>query len=281
MLLKDNSPTSLLQDDAPSWVEELRELRARVAELESKVAEGGREAEALFRAMADAAPVMLWTSGPDTLCNFFNKRWLQFRGRRMEQELGNGWAQGVHPDDLRRCVETYLKVVPRPAGVPDRVPAAARRWRVLLDSRQRRASRRRQRWVRGYVGSAVEAHQRAQPVPENNNAFRMPLTDREKQVLILVAEGKSTKEVAAALGISYKTADSHRTKIMDKLDFMRLPAWCGGPYGITSSSLESKSQRPVQTFPRHVLQVRRLGPLAFAVVMVSPPVSSVITIPAG
>jgi DNA-binding CsgD family transcriptional regulator len=47
---------------------------------------------------------------------------------------------------------------------------------------------------------------------------QLPLTDREKQVLILVAGGKSTREVAEALGISYKTADSHRTKIMEKLD---------------------------------------------------------------
>jgi PAS domain S-box-containing protein len=58
--------------------------------------------------MADAAPVMIWRSGTDKLCDFFNQRWLDFTGRTMEQELGNGWSEGVHPDDLDRCMKTYV-----------------------------------------------------------------------------------------------------------------------------------------------------------------------------
>jgi PAS domain S-box-containing protein len=218
MVLRDDSPTALLQEDYTAWIEELRELRVRVAELESKVAESGREAEELFRSIADAAPVMLWMSGPDTLCTFFNKRWLKFRGRRMEQELGNGWAQGVHPDDLRRCMETYLKSFRgrQEFQMEYRLLRADGEYCWVVDSGVPRTEGKA--GFAGYVGSAVEVHERARPVPENHNAARIPLTDREKQVLILVAEGKSTKEVAAALGISYKTADSHRTKIMDKLD---------------------------------------------------------------
>ncbi|PYV34866.1 MAG: DNA-binding response regulator [Acidobacteria bacterium] len=45
-----------------------------------------------------------------------------------------------------------------------------------------------------------------------------PLTPRERQVLQLIAEGKTTKEVASLLGISAKTAEAHRTKIMNKLE---------------------------------------------------------------
>jgi len=58
--------------------------------------------------LVEQSPIMVWRARTDTLCDYFNERWLDFTGRTMEQEFGNGWAEGVHPDDLQRCVEHYL-----------------------------------------------------------------------------------------------------------------------------------------------------------------------------
>lgn len=76
-----------------------RQLQASEASL--------RESEQRFRIVADAAPVLIWMAGVDKLCTFFNKRWLEFTGHSLEQEMGNGWTEGVHREDLQKCLKTY------------------------------------------------------------------------------------------------------------------------------------------------------------------------------
>jgi PAS domain S-box-containing protein len=66
-----------------------------------------RESEGRFRLVADTAPVLIWMSDSDKLCTFFNQSWLNFTGRSLEQELGEGWAAGVHPADVDGCLQTY------------------------------------------------------------------------------------------------------------------------------------------------------------------------------
>jgi PAS domain S-box-containing protein len=66
-----------------------------------------RESEERFRLVANTAPVMIWMSGPDKLCNYFNQPWLDFTGRPLEAELGNGWAELAHPEDFQKYLATY------------------------------------------------------------------------------------------------------------------------------------------------------------------------------
>jgi PAS domain S-box-containing protein len=72
-----------------------------------------RESEERFRLVANTAPVKIWMSGTDKLCNYVNQRWLEFTGRPLEDELGNGWADGVHPEDLKGCMDTYTQAFDR------------------------------------------------------------------------------------------------------------------------------------------------------------------------
>jgi len=62
-----------------------------------------------YQVLVEQSPILIWRSGPDALCDYFNERWLAFRGRKMEEEIGNGWSEGVHPDDYMQCLQTYLE----------------------------------------------------------------------------------------------------------------------------------------------------------------------------
>ena len=66
-----------------------------------------REKEVQYQHLADSGLALIWTAGTDKLCQYFNEPWLKFTGRTIEREIGNGWTEGVHPDDFNRCLQTY------------------------------------------------------------------------------------------------------------------------------------------------------------------------------
>jgi len=126
-----------------------------------------RESEVRFRTVADAAPVMIWMSGPDKLCIFFNKGWLDFTGRTMEQELGNGWAEGVHADDLERCLDVYETSFSarQPFTMEYRLRRNDGEYRWVLDSGTPRFAE--DCAFLGYIGSCIDITARKQAELEN------------------------------------------------------------------------------------------------------------------
>ncbi|MBV6459804.1 MAG: Sensor histidine kinase RcsC [Fimbriimonadaceae bacterium] len=127
-----------------------------------KQAEGAlRASEERFRTMADAAPVLIWMSGPDKLCTWFNKVWLDFVGRSMDEELGNGWAENVHPEDFDQCLETYSRSFDarEPFSMEYRLKRHDGEYRWLLDHGIPRYSVEGE--FAGYIGSCLDITERS------------------------------------------------------------------------------------------------------------------------
>lgn len=135
--------------------------QAQEAALEAEEArERAEESERRFRHTADAAPVLIWTAGADALCDWFNQPWLDFTGRTMEQEMGNGWAECVHPDDLPRCIDTYRTSFDarRSFTMEYRLRAADGTYRWLLDHGVPRFAPGGE--FAGYIGSCIDIDDR-------------------------------------------------------------------------------------------------------------------------
>ncbi len=135
---------------------ELGRLRANLEQQVEERTAQLRESEQRFRDMANAAPVMIWASGVDKLCTFFNKAWLEFTGRTIERELGNGWAESVHADDLAACFETYCSAFDARQAfqMEYRLRRADGEYRWLLDNGVPRFTS--SNVFTGYIGSCID-----------------------------------------------------------------------------------------------------------------------------
>ncbi len=183
VLRKDN-----LSRLVPAIERALREVRARAEH--GHIDEALRESEERFRLMADSAPVLLWMAGTDTLCTFFNKPWLDFTGRTLEQEAGNGWTEGLHPDDFQRCLDTYLSAFEarRNFTMEYRLRRRDGEHRWVLDTGVPRFSAAGE--FAGYIGSCVDITERKHAEERLADARLSSLVRNASDIITVVdAEG--------------------------------------------------------------------------------------------
>ncbi|HEV2664777.1 MAG TPA: PAS domain S-box protein, partial [Blastocatellia bacterium] len=155
-------------------VEAIATVAAPIAQgIERKRAEEAlRASEEKFRILADTAPVMIWVSGTDKLCTFFNKPWLDFTGRSMDEELGAGWTKVIHPEDCDRCLETYVTAFEarEPFKMEYRLRGHDGEYRWILDHGIPRFSPGGD--FLGYVGTCVDITERKQAEAEREQLAR-------------------------------------------------------------------------------------------------------------
>jgi two-component system sensor kinase FixL len=135
-------------------------LLAVLVEHAQRVERSLRESEQRFRTMANTAPVLIWMSGTSGLCEFFNEGWLHFTGSTLEGQLGNGWATGVHPEDVQCCLTVYQTsfAARRPFEIDYRLRRYDGEYRWILDKGVPRYSPGGE--FLGYIGSAIDVTDR-------------------------------------------------------------------------------------------------------------------------
>lgn len=180
-----------------------------------------RLSEERFRRMADCAPVMIWISGTDKLCTWFNRPWLLFTGRTMAQEIGEGWAEGLHPDDRERCLDIYTSAFDRrdPFEMEYRLRRHDGEFRWIIDSGVPLISDTGK--FAGYIGSCRDitdrrhaeellrgrVRERAEELASANERLKEEIQQRQRAETLIANENRILELIAAgsALGTVLKT----------------------------------------------------------------------------
>jgi len=152
-----------------------------------------RESEQRFKSVADTAPVLIWMSDVNKFCTYFNKPWLDFTGRAMEDELGNGWTDRVHADDFQRCIDTYTQSFERREKfrMEYRLLRHDGEYRWILDMGVPRFNP--DNCFAGYIGIAVDVTERKRAegaLRESEEKFRSVFQDAGVGMVIVSTQGR-------------------------------------------------------------------------------------------
>lgn len=164
-----------------------------------------REGEQRYEAVTDASPVMTWMSGTDGLCHYFNKGWLDFVGRTLEQEAGNGWTENLHPEDRDRCLQVYATNFDarRPFEMEYRLRHHSGQYRWIFDRGVPRY--KPDGTFEGYVGGCLDIHDRKEATERirvADETLRLMKTQDEERRRIARELHDSAGQTLTVLGLS-------------------------------------------------------------------------------
>ena len=127
-----------------------------------------------FKSQLDCGQALIWTSGPDKLCNYFNSVWLEFTGHALEQEVENGWIRSFHPDDIQRCLNIYFKAFDKQEkfSIVHRLLRNDGEYRWVLDAGSPRYDKDNK--FIGYIGHCLD-------ITEYRHADTIQLEDKESK----------------------------------------------------------------------------------------------------
>lgn len=192
--------------------ESLLDAMAAVGAQLGRVVERARAASVIaksedrYRLLADSLPALVWVSDPNAQCTFFNRRWLEFTGRALEDEVGDGWTAGVHPDDFVACLDTYKS-------------AFSRRQTFEMEYRLRRWDGE-YRWVidrgsplfdgdefLGYIGGCADITERRmaeEGFRREEERFRALVCQSDVNIVVLGADGRLIDEFVPGSTLGYE-----------------------------------------------------------------------------
>jgi PAS domain S-box-containing protein len=179
-----------------------------------------RESEERFRLLADTAPVIIWEAAPDGRLRFLNQAGLDYTGRRLEEELGDGWTQGVHPDDLERCLGCFLEAVRTGSALcmEYRLRRASGEYGWILETAVPRFALSGA--LLGFIGTCVditESKRIKEQLKETNKVLEQRVAERTAELSLTVQRLQEEIDERVRMGQALQAETAERLHVQEEL----------------------------------------------------------------